>query len=334
MLWPLLESLTAAAPLLPRELFTDTAVTEILSIARSVRGSVDVFGFECRLSENADRVDLGVRLPPTPEAIGGIRGRRGPRSDHATRSRLRALTRDLASFRRLVSCVYLEYDANAVIPSVFLPLDDGRQARRRSMPPRPAEVERLLLDLMGRDRFASCKRTLARCFAELPRDGRILVAGAMLGRSSQTAHVSVSLPRSRVRGYLGLLGSPVWSRDVSDVVENLDPRSESVLLDFDVGISIGPRVGVHFATWGKRRARDLCARLAKLGLCTAAKKGALLAWPGADTVRLAKRGWPCRFERYLDHMKIVCATGGVSEAKAYLGVAPSFSLLGYGKPQR
>jgi hypothetical protein len=121
------------------------------------------------------------------------------------------------------------------------------------------------------------------------------------------------------------------SRDVCDVVENLDPRSASVLLDFDVGASIGPKVGVHFATEGKRRARHLCAGLAELGLCTAAKKDALLAWPGADVVRLWKRGWPCRFERYLDHVKVTCAAGDVSEAKAYIGVAPSFSLLGYGQ---
>jgi hypothetical protein len=46
---------------------------------------------------------------------------------------------------------------------------------------------------------------------------------------------------------------------------------------------------------------------------------------------LWKRGWPCRFERYLDHVKIACAAEGVGEAKAYLGVAPSISLLGNGE---
>ena len=102
MLWPLVESLTAAIPLLPRALFNGTAATEILSIARAVRGSADVFGFECRLSENADRVDLGVRLPPTAEAIEGIPDRRGRRCDRATRSRIRALAGDPARFRRLV----------------------------------------------------------------------------------------------------------------------------------------------------------------------------------------------------------------------------------------
>jgi hypothetical protein len=334
MLWPLLESLTAAIPRMPRELFTGAAVTEILSLARAVRGSVDVFGFECRLAEDSDRVDLGVRLRP-PETNDGDPGKPSRRCDRAAERWVRAFVRAPVRFPRLVSCVYLEYDASpsrrAAIPSVFLPLNGGRlDARSRSMPPQLAEVKKLLLDLMGQDRFALCKRALARCFATLPPQGRVLVVGAMLGRSPQTAHLSVSLPRSRARSYLGLLGSSVWSRDVTDVVESLDPDAESVLLDFDVGASIGPRVGVHFATGERRRARHLCTRLAGLGLCAPTKKDALLAWPGADAVRLWKRGWPCRFERYLDHVKITCTADRVTEAKAYLGIAPSFSLLGYG----
>jgi hypothetical protein len=86
-------------------------------------------------------------------------------------------------------------------------------------------------------------------------------------------------------------------------------------------------VSVHFATEDKRRTRLLVRRLSELGLCTGAKKETVIAWPGVDTVRFWNRGWPCRFERFLDHVKITC-TAGVCEAKAYLGVTPGFSLLG------
>jgi hypothetical protein len=125
---------------------------------------------------------------------------------------------------------------------------------------------------MGRDRFAACERTLDRCLAELPAGGRILVAGAMLSRAPQRAHPSISLPRSRVGEYLGLLGWPYWSCEISDVVKDQGAGFAWVLLDFDVGASIGSTVGVDFATEGKRGTRYLCTHLAELGFCTGAKR--------------------------------------------------------------
>jgi hypothetical protein len=333
MIWPLLESLKATVPLLPRALFTRPAVTEILGIARAVRGSVDVFGFECRLSEKAERVDLGVRLLPAEEAVGGIPGRRTACHRDGPGSWLRAFTGDPARFRQLVSYVYFEYDADgsrrSAVPSVFLLL--GSSDERKRLGSHHAEVKGLLIDLMGQARFAACERTLARCFAELPPAGRIVAAGALLGRLPRNARVSVSLPRDRVGGYLSRLGWTHWNRDISGVMHRLgDPGA--LVIDFDVGAAIGPTVAMHFRTGGHRADARLLRDLVDLGLCTPAKRRALLAWPRIDVVRLWKRGWPCRFERYLNHIKTTCAGGEVSEAKAYLGVAPGFSLFRPPKP--
>jgi len=104
-------------------------------------------------------------------------------------------------------------------------------------------------------------------------------------------------------------------------------NSGAIVIDFDVGEGIGPTVGMHFRTGEHLADERLLRDLVDLGLCTPAKRRALLAWPRIDIVRLWKRGWPCRFERYLNHIKTTCAAGEVSEAKAYLGVAPGFSLL-------
>jgi hypothetical protein len=329
MIWPLLESLTATVTLLPRSLFAKTAVRELLTIARAVRGSVDVFGFECRLSANAERVDLGVRLLPAEEAVGGIPGRRTACRRDRPESWLRAFTRNPARFRQLVSYIFLEYDADgsrrSAIPSVFLLLGNS-DGRKRDRTPRHADVEGLLIDLMGRRRFAACERTLARCFAELPPGGRIVAAGALLRRSPRNARVSVRLPKDRVGGYLSRLGWPHWNRDICGVMCRLGD-SGAIVIDFDVGAEIGPKVGMHFRTGEPVADERLLRDLVDLGLCTPAKLRALLAWPRIDTVRLWKRGWPCRFERYLNHIKTTCAAGEVSEAKAYLGVAPGFSLF-------
>ena len=70
MIWPLVESLNAMRPQLPRALFTRRAVGRMLSIARAARGSMDAFGFECRLARGAERVDLGTRLKPGAAAAG------------------------------------------------------------------------------------------------------------------------------------------------------------------------------------------------------------------------------------------------------------------------
>ena len=332
MIWPLFESLRASIPLLPDALFTKPSREKLLAIAQTVRGSVDVFGFECRLAANADRVDLGARLLPEEEAVRGIPGRGNSRRSCRPTRWLRAFTSAPVRFRELISYVYLEYDADgsprSTSASVFLgrrksTLNSGRRWNQSEL----ADVKGLLVDLMGQDRVAACEPAVGRCFTELPPGGRVAVIGAMLGRSSGAAHFSVSLPRSRVGPYLDVLGWPHWSPQISAVVKRLSPDSAPVVIDFDVAAEIGPTVGVHFGLEGKRRSRFLCTRLAELGLCAEPKRKAVIAWPRVDTVQLWKGGWPCRFERYLDHIKVTCGEDGLREAKAYLGIAPTLSML-------
>lgn len=333
MTWPLLESLNAIRPQLPRALFTRRAVGRLLSIASAARGSMDAFGFECRLARGAERVDLGVRLEPTGAAAGGLaRGGSVPEPDRAD-GPLRHLTSEPERFRRLVASVFLEYDANSSprspTPSIFLELRSGREVERKGDRSLGFfEVRRLLLGLMGPGRIAPCEEVLALCFQKLPRGGVVRVAGAMLGRSPQSARVSVSISKHRIGEYLGRLGWPHWDREVSDIVRRLASRRASVVIDFDVGATVGPKVGVHFPSAGGLGVRRLLDELVGLGLCTTAKRRAVLAWPRVTGVRLWRRGWPCRFERYLNHVKVTCAGGELCEAKAYLGVAPAFWLIG------
>ena len=104
MIWPLVESLNAMRPQLPRALFTRRAVGRMLSIARAARGSMDAFGFECRLARGAERVDLGTRLKPGAAAASGLaRGGRGP--DVGADDPLRRLSSEPERFCRLVSSV-------------------------------------------------------------------------------------------------------------------------------------------------------------------------------------------------------------------------------------
>ncbi|MGH7898535.1 MAG: hypothetical protein ACREQQ_11320 [Candidatus Binatia bacterium] len=305
--WPLVESLNATVPLLPRALFSRRAVADVRRIARSVRGSCDAFGFECHLRPDVDRVDLGVRL--TPQQIAADR----------RPSWIRRFTTDPAGFCRRVSFVFLEYDADcsprSPTASIFLGLQPAHQ--------RFEDVKRLLSDVMAPDRIASYEPALARCFDELPRGARILVAGALRGRSPANARLSVSIPRRRIGAYLNRLGFGDCVREVSKLVRALDPHGSPAVIDFDVGMEIGPKVGVHFPTAEER----LLDRLIDRGVCTAARKLAVRAWPRVATVNLWKRGWPCRLQRYLNHVKVTCTGEGPREAKAYLGVSLGLCLI-------
>ena len=318
MNWSLAESVRAVAPLLPRRLFSKDATRELESIAATVGGTMEVFGFECRLGCGATRVDLGAR-----HAVQTVTRRDGSIP-------CRRLTSFPARFRKLVSFVFSEWDVvkhgtdvvpRVPVPSVFL----GIAPRGTSAAVHLADVKRLLLDLMGTRGFASCDQTLTRCFRALPAQGRIRVVGAMTGRSPQKARLSVSLPRKRLSGYLAQLGLGRCGRTAARVARNLSPRSVGALIDFDLRSEIGPTIGIHFRS--SDEIHLLLDRLVDAGLCTVDKRQPVLAWERVVTLRLRRDGWLCRLYWYLDHIKVVCGPDGPLEAKVYLGIAPSLCLV-------
>jgi hypothetical protein len=311
MNWPLADSVRAVAPLLPRRLFTKDAVRDLESIARTVGGTMDAFGFECRLGRGAARVDLGARHAPHAAVgrDGWVPGRR---------------------FRKLVSFVFSEWDApdhktdglpRVPVPSVFLGLAPGDADSAAAV----VGLRRLLLDLMGTPSFARCDRTLARCIEALPARARVHVVGAMIGRSRQSARLSVSLPRERVAGYLARLGRGRCGRTTARIVRNFSSCPGAAVIDFDVEREIGPTIGVHVPASGN--VALVLARLLDAGLCSAGKMRAVLAWERVVTLRLRRGGWLCRLHWYVDHLKIVCGPDGPLEAKVYLGIAPALCLV-------
>jgi len=316
--WPLTESMRAVAPLLPQRLFREDVTKRLESIAAAVGGTMEAFGFECRLGHGAARVDLGARHPAQAAA----------RPDGSVPCR--RLTRFPARVRKLVSFVFSEWDAvqqgtdvvpRVPVPSVFVGLAPSGTGAAVHL----ADMKRLLRDLMGTRGLASCDRTLTRCFEALPSRGRIRVVGALLGRSPQKARLSVSLPRQRLAAYLAQLGLAQCGRTAARVARNLSPRAGEALIDFDLRSEIGPTIGVHFRT--SDEVHPLLDRLVDTGLCTVGKRQAVLAWERVVTLRLRRDGWLCRLYWYLDHIKVVCGPDGPLEAKVYLGIAPSLCLV-------
>jgi hypothetical protein len=89
-----------------------------------------------------------------------------------------------------------------------------------------------------------------------------------------------------------------------------------VHLEFDVDEALGPRIGIVLAPANAAGWVDLLAALVSHGLCTPAKRDALLVWPG-DT-----DGTSRALRRTLSHVKLSAAPSGGLEAKAYITGAP------------
>src|SRR5262249_25149659 len=67
------------------------------------------------------------------------------------------------------------------------------------------------------------------------------------------------------------------------------------------------------------RWRPLLDALAERGLCTAAKREALLAWYGLAWWSLPHQLWPTPAARLINHVKLVYQPGRALEAKGYVG---------------
>ncbi len=135
-------------------------------------------------------------------------------------------------------------------------------------------------------------------------------------------------------GILHYLGSmaPELIPAIEQVV-HLFNGVERLHLSFDVIEEILPRVGLEgsFPCQPRREPRwaSLFEGLVRRGLCSPAKRDALLAWTGYDTFWTAPDRWPVAALgpggaclRLLSHVKVVCGPDRDPEAKAYLVFGP------------
>ena len=97
------------------------------------------------------------------------------------------------------------------------------------------------------------------------------------------------------------------------------------LVHLDVRGAVLPRVGIEYRFARRPQVRGIVQerpffdRLVELGLCTIAKRDAVLAWPGIAADVLRHERWPSVVGRRLNHVKIV-HDGRRLLAKAYLRV--------------
>jgi len=324
-------ALEAVAAELPTALVDENAQRKLSRIAARVPSVWDSFGFECRLGGVDRAVDLGVSVTPHGggrDALSGF-GTDSVLAEALARNEGWRRLRDFAERWRMPESLlyrwspflFLEFDADSVdqpipVPSVFVAID-APLVDDAGKPHRAAACEAAEL-LLGTRLAHALQSKLEECFDALPPEGYVLHVGAMLGRSASGVRLSVLLPGKAVPSYLSSLGGFEAAQGARVGLGSMPSWLTSAQVDFDLSPRLCPRIGfgvrpsaVRGESW-----EVLLGDLVALGCCEPAKARALLAWPGARTIR-SGTGWAVALRRELSHVKLVCAPGSEPEAKAY-----------------
>jgi hypothetical protein len=183
-------------------------------------------------------------------------------------------------------------------------------------------------------------RALSDCFRALLPDEQVFQVGLMLSRGAGAVRLCIRLHSAeRIVEYLAGVGWPGDEAGLRDVLEPVARSVDRVLLDIDVGETVGAKIGLECyfdrnSQPGREPRWDAFLNfLVSQGLCTPGKREALLAYPGFVDQNAEGMPWPAAlrrasrllggrslstFIRSLHHVKIVYRPGAPPEAKAYL----------------
>jgi hypothetical protein len=247
-----------------------------------------------------------------------------------------------------VDNVWLEFDINGPvpdvpIPSVFfgLPMNVQPDATHEPDVDRYRATAETPIRLLSEDEPPPrMLQTLSSCFRALSPDEQVFQVGLMLSRGAGAVRLCIRLRSvERIVEYLAGVG---WPGDEAGLRGVLDPLARSVdrvMLDIDVGETVGAKIGLECYFEGNRqpgrepRWGAFLDSLVLQGLCTADKREALLAYPGYVDQNAHGVPWPgallrtsqllggrslSTFVRTFHHVKIVYRPGKPLEAKAYL----------------
>ncbi|WP_375472237.1 hypothetical protein [uncultured Nostoc sp.] len=179
---------------------------------------------------------------------------------------------------------------------------------------------------------------LRRCADSLPTGATISHLGAILSRQANAVRVNVKgVSPEQLSDYLMQIGWTDSTNTFSALVLTLSKFVDFILLSFDVGDTVLPRIGLECFLDNQPdeepRWQLFLDYLVEAGLCTPVKKNAFLAWPGLSAKSSVPDLWPSNisfgdrllgsrafsiFWRRVNHIKLIYQPGIPLEAKGYL----------------
>lgn len=317
-----------------------------------------IYGFECRLWEEAPEGDFLVCSGPSPEHWAALHQIAAERTDEAWQRLAQFLGQAGDAFAPRcaeIHNMWLEFDLVGAAentgdlprPSVFLGTDHLRAMPADASGDLPLGAEWLasaLTALRGNAPSASQRRALARLLAALPPDARLFQIGTMLSREEGFVRVCArGLKVEEIELYAQAAGWPGDRQQLAAAVARLRPLVDEIRLDFDLQDEVQAPLGLECyiteaASLAERTTRFL-QELVSAGLCLPQKASGLAAWFGLTHERRYRDLWPpallarkaalglqesSTFRRWVHHIKITLRPGESPRAKAYLAVAPAF----------
>jgi hypothetical protein len=333
------------APHIPPALISAAALQDIQRVARLLPTALAhyLLGFECRLAETTAAADFLVCASAELGGRQALAAHAGP-ADHPAWRRVHKFAVEWNKPGNIVhgaiNTLWLEFDiasahADVPPPNVFF----GIQAHGD-----PAIVDAGLALLLGRRLHTQVEDQLHLCMAALVPDLHAPFAGVMLARvddaSPDRVRLVVYAPSlEHVVAYLERVG---WQGSFDALRRSVEPFTRSVdylWLNLDVGLHVGPRLGLECYFFGQAqppqetRWQALLDRAVERGYCTLTKRDALLAYAGVSPVTAAGEMWPddvgivfdalrplglTGLIRELHHLKLIFESTSLVEMKAYL----------------
>lgn len=330
--------LKIVTPNLHSDLVSLEALSHIQSLTETLP-SLSLAGFECRLGANQSRVDFSISLPRLTMNL--------PQQFlvHPVWQFFQNLCQDWTEPTSLlyqeVKRVWMEFDLDSEqlqvpLPCIFLQFESGSVRNAETL----NQIAHRLLGQVS----PLVESNLRQCVDSLPAEATISHLGTMLSRQSKAVRVNAKgISPEQLSDYLIQIGWSDPTKTFSILISTLSKLVDSIILSFDVGDTILPRIGLECFQNNQPHVepqwQPFLNYLVETGLCDPAKKNALLAWTGISQRSSVPDLWPDNigfgdrflgsrafsiFWRNINHIKIVYQPGILLEAKGYLAFGHSW----------
>lgn len=303
------------------------AATTILEMLPRLPDIASTVGFEIRLTGDDRCVDFGVSLQRSPLVLAAWGGFRDGAGGHGIdlpawggfEVFLDAWCAEDSALDPWIPFIFLEVDADGgtFTPCVFTSFDwplaahDDAEERVRSW-----RVAESALDLLLQDRLPVEVRARVReAFEILPPAGRVVHAGAMLGRRAEQVRLSIAVPKRFWADYLDHFG--METTRYREALELVDPLVDNVHFECDFAETPGTRIGI--VVEGQALTNERLGRAGGLIQDVRDPLWHLLSWQRRS---LSTSGLSCS----ISHLKLD-VTPESTRIKAYVSIAPRANSL-------